>query len=148
QNIYDRLAPLGIDLFSKTNQRALMDFKARPELRDSSDILWKLRYLFGNAVARPIVGERKLGEIPIQESWDVMLGKHQREVIQLGYEGVTLEQVLEQRLKATAFAEDATTALALRTAEDALLYMNSPRLVHELGLHTIHLLEKETSAKD
>ncbi|HEX2619617.1 MAG TPA: DUF5682 family protein, partial [Phototrophicaceae bacterium] len=148
QNIYDRLAPLGIDLFAKTNQRALMDFKTRPELRDCSNILWKLRYLFGNAVVRPIVGERSLGHIPIQESWDVMIGKHQGQIIQLGYEGVTLEQVLEQRMKVAAFAEDATSSLVLRTAEDALLLMNSPRLVRELGLHAIHLLELETSAED
>jgi hypothetical protein len=147
QNIYDRLAPLGINLFAKTNQRALLDFKSQPELRDCSDILWKLRYLFGNHIVRPIVGERKLGEIPIQESWDVLIGKHQREIIQLGYEGVTLEQVLEQRMKAVAFAEDATAAVALSTAEDALLYMNSPRLVRELGLHAILLLKQETSAE-
>jgi len=148
QDIYDRLAPLGVNLTAKTNQRALLDFKAHPELRDCSDVLWKLRYIVGSAVVRPIVGERALGQIPIQESWDVMIGKHQREVIQLGYEGVTLEQVLEQRMKAAAFADDASAALALRTAEDALLYMDSPRLVRELGLHAVTLLENETSAKD
>ncbi|MEO8611558.1 MAG: DUF5682 family protein [Chloroflexota bacterium] len=148
QDIYDRLAPLGVNLFAKTNQRALLDFKSQPELRRCSDILWKLRYLFGSLIVRPIVGERELGQVPIQESWDVLIGKHQREIIQLGYEGVTLEQVLEQRMKAVAFADDATAALALSTAEDALLLMNSPRLVRELGLHAIHLLKQETSAED
>jgi hypothetical protein len=148
QNIYDRLAPLGVDLFAKTNQRALMDFKAKPELRACSEILWKLHYLLGNEVVRPIVGERKLGVVPIQESWDVKIGKHQGEIIRLGYEGVTLEQVLEQRMKAAAFHEDATAAKALHIAEDALLYMNTPRLVREIGLHAIHLLEHETSAED
>lgn len=146
QDIYDRLAPLEIDLFAKTNQRALMDFKTRPDRRACSEILWKLHYLFGNLVVRPIVGERKLGHVPIQESWDVLIGKHQREIIQLGYEGVTLEQVLEQRMKALAFAENSTAALALKTAEDALLYRISPRLARELGLHAITLLEQETSA--
>src|SRR5690606_29426373 len=34
QNIYDRLAPLNVDLFSHTNQRALMDFTRNPHLRD------------------------------------------------------------------------------------------------------------------
>ncbi|MCQ3931308.1 MAG: hypothetical protein DPW16_12700 [Chloroflexi bacterium] len=148
QDIYDRLAPLEVDLFAKTNQRALMDFKTRPDRRACSEILWKLHYLFGNLVVRPIVGERKLGHVPIQESWDVLIGKHQREIIQLGYEGVTLEQVLEQRMKALAFAENATAAIALKTAEDALLYKISQRLVRELGLHAITLLKQETSATD
>lgn len=148
QNIYDRLAPLGVNLYSKTNQRALLDFKTNPGLRDSSDILWILRYLLGNNVARPIVGERKLGVVPIQESWDVRIGQMQGAVIQLGYEGVTLEQVLEQRMKARAFAPEARASKALETAEDALLYMHSPRLVRELGLHAIHLLKQETSAED
>jgi hypothetical protein len=148
QNIYDRLAPLGINLFAKTNQRALMDFKSRPELRACSDILWKLRYILGNHIARPIVGERKLGLVPIQESWDVMIGKHQGAVIQLGYEGVTLEQVLEQRMKARAFAADATAAVVLHVAEDALLYMNSARLVRELGLHATKLLADETNSEE
>jgi hypothetical protein len=148
QNIYDRLAPLGINLFAKTIQRALMDFKARPELRDCSNILWKLRYILGVHVAKPIVGERKLGFVPIQESWDVAIGKYQGSVIQLGYEGVTLEQVLEQRMKATAFDPKATAAIALHVAEDALLFMNSARLVRELGLHATKLLADETNADD
>ncbi len=148
QDIYDRLAPLRVDLLAKTNQRALMDFKARPELHACSALLWKLRYLLGDAVVKPIVGERKLGHVPIQESWDIRIGKYQRDVIQLGYEGVTLEQVLEQRMKRVAFGEGATTARALETAEDALLYMNSPRLVRELGQQATHLLEQEDSAAD
>jgi hypothetical protein len=147
QNIYDRLAPLKINLFAKTNQRALIDFKSEPELRDASEVLWKLHYLFGNLIVRPIVGERQLGHVAIQESWDVRIGKHQREVIQLGYEGVTLEQVLEQRMKAAAFGEDTRAAEVLQIAEDALLFMNSPRLVRELGEHTVALLKEETSAE-
>jgi hypothetical protein len=108
--------------------------------------LWKLRYLLGEAVVKPIVGERSLGHVPIQESWDVRIGKHQGEIIQLGYEGVTLAQVLEQRMKVKAFAEDATATIALRTTEDALLYMDSPRLVRELGMQAVSLLDQETSA--
>ena len=89
-----------------------------------------------------------MGVIPIQESWDVRIGQMQGAIIQLGYEGVTLEQVLEQRMKARAFAPEAKASRALETAEDALLYMHSPRLVRELGLHAIHLLKQETSAED
>ncbi len=67
QDIYDRLAPLQVDLLSKTNQRALMDFKAQPPLLACSALLWKLRYLLGDAVVKPIVGERKLGVVPIRD---------------------------------------------------------------------------------
>jgi hypothetical protein len=147
QDIYDRLKPLGINLLSKTNQRALMDFKATPALRDCSDVLWQLRYVIGEHIAKPIIGERVLGQLPIQESWDVRIGKYQGQMIQLGYEGLTLSQVLEQRIKALAFAEGATAAQVLKTVEDALLYINSQRLVHELGSHAVMLLEKETSAE-
>jgi hypothetical protein len=146
--VYDRLAPLQLGLLAKTNQRALMDFKARPELLACSEVLWKLHYLLGNAVVEPIMGERKLGYVPLQESWDIRIGKYQRDVIQLGYEGVTLEQVLEQRMKHIAFGDQATAGRALQTAEDALLYMSSPRLVRELGEQATHLLTRESGAQD
>ena len=84
-----------------------------------SDLLWKLRYLLSPGVVRPIMGERQLGHVPQQESWDIALGKHQGEVIQLGYEGVTVEQVLEQRLKKVAFGPESRTVDAIRAAEDA-----------------------------
>lgn len=148
QDIYDRLAPLDLNLLAKTNQRALMDFKARPELLPCSETLWKLHYILGDTVVEPIMGERKLGHTPLQESWDIRIGKYQRDVIQLGYEGVTLEQVLEQRMKQAAFGEQATAARALETAEAALLYMSSARLVRELGMQAIHLLTLETGAGD
>lgn len=148
QDIYDRLAPLQLNLLGKTNQRALMDFKAHPELRPCADVLWKLHYLLGGSVVEPIIGERKLGSVPLQESWDIRIGKHQRDVIQLGYEGVTLEQVFEQRLKQVAFGEQATAAQALEAAEHALLYLHSPRLVHELGEQARRRLEDETGAQD
>jgi hypothetical protein len=148
QDVYDRLAPLQINLLAKTNQRALMDFKARPELLRCSDVLWKLRYLLGDTLVEPIIGERKLGYTPQQESWDIRVGKYQRDMIQLGYEGVTLEHVLEQRMKQVAFGEQATAAQALKTAEDALLFMDSPRLVRELGEQATRLLVDETGAQD
>jgi hypothetical protein len=145
QNIYDRLAPLRVDLFARTNQRALLDFNQQPHLRDCSELLWRLNYLVGDEVVLPIMGERKLGSTSIQESWEVRIGKHQAAVIQLGYEGVTLEQVLEQRMKQRAYDDKATAALALYTAEVSLLYLNSPRLTRELGLHACRLLEQESS---
>ncbi len=148
KNIYDRLAPLNVDLYAKTNQRALIDFTQRPDLVDCSELLWRLNFLLGNEVVQPIMGERKLGGKPIQESWEVRVGKHQREVIQLGYEGVTLEQVLEQRIRQRAFAEDATAAQALKMAEASLMYLNSPRFTAELGDHSRYLLVQETSVTD
>ena len=62
----------------------------------------------------PIMGERRLGERPIQESWDLALGTHQRALIELGYEGVSIEQVLEQRLRRAAYAPQATAARSSR----------------------------------
>jgi hypothetical protein len=148
KNIYDRLAPLGVNLFAKTNQRALLDFNKKPELRDCSELLWRLNFMLGNAVVQPIVGERKLGHSPIQESWEIRIGKNQRDVIQLGYEGVTLEQVLELRMKQRAYSENATAALALATTEASLLYLDSPRLSRELGYHACRLLEKEVNVTE
>ena len=51
------------------------------------------------------MGERRLGQVPVQESWDIAIGRNQTPLIQLGYEGVTIEHVLEKRLKAQTFAE-------------------------------------------
>ena len=143
QNIYDRLAPLNVDLFSHTNQRALMDFTKNPHLLDCSELLWRLNYLLGNHAAQPIMGERKLGYKPAQESWEIRIGKYQGEVIQLGYEGVTLEQVLEHRMRQRAYNPKATAATALHTAEASLLFLNSPRLTREFGQHATHLLSHE-----
>jgi hypothetical protein len=148
QNIYDRLAPLQVDLFARNNQRALMDFTKNPELRDCSELLWRLNYLLGHAVVQPIMGERKLGHTPIQESWEIRIGKYQGQVIQLGYEGVTLEQVLEQRMRQRVYQDKATAARALHTAEASLLYLNSPRLTREFGQHAAYLLTQETSASN
>ncbi|MFB8791159.1 MAG: hypothetical protein U7123_20485 [Potamolinea sp.] len=66
----------------------------------------------------------------------------------LGYEGVTIEQVLEQRLKRSAFGEQANASIVLEAAENSILYLQSPRLTQELGEHSIVLLRQETSAED
>lgn len=149
QNIYDRLASLKkVNLMAKTIQRALMDFKTQPELLACSDVLWRLHYLVGDVVVQSIMGERTLGHTPVQESWDIRIGKYQGTIIQLGYEGVTLEQVLEQRIKQKAFDSQARARVALIAAEDSLLYLDSPRLTREVGEHAIYLLKNETSAED
>ena len=119
QDVYDRLAPLGIDASTRRVTRVLMDFTAEPDKRACSMLLWRLNWLTqGTRVARPIMGELKLGMEPRQESWDVALhGAEQRAVIQLAFEGVTVEQVLEKRLSADAFGVDARTLTALRAVE-------------------------------
>ncbi len=109
RDVYDRLAPLGLKLQQRGVRRALLDMDAHPELRACSDVLWMLR-LMPHGTARPIMGERKLGERSIQESWDLALGTHERSLIELGYEGVSIEQVLEQRLRREAYGPRATTA--------------------------------------
>jgi hypothetical protein len=148
RDVHDRLAPLGLDLEKRTIARALLDLHARPELRAASDLLWMLRYLLPDHAVRPIMGERRLGERSIQESWDLDIGRHQRSIIELGYEGVTVEQVLEQRLRRRAFGPQATAAVALATVEDALCYLGNRRLVEDLGARAVELLATERTVDD
>ncbi|MFI8205197.1 hypothetical protein [Streptomyces sp. NPDC085937] len=145
RDVYDRLEPLGLKLQQRGVQRALLDIAGRPELEACSDVLWMLRRLMPQGAARPIMGERRLGERPIQESWDLALGTHQRALIELGYEGVSLEQVLEQRLRREAYGPRATTAGVLAAVEDTLLYLRSGRLADELGTHALKVLAAERS---
>jgi hypothetical protein len=148
QDVVTRLAPLKVNLSASSIQRALLDLRERPDLLPCSDLLWKLRYLFNdNYTVRPIMGERGLGHVPTQESWDIAIGKNQTPLIELGYEGVTVEQVLEKRLKAAAFAAKATPVSALAAAEDCILFLRSPRLTEEIGEHSVSLLVQETSAQ-
>jgi hypothetical protein len=147
RDVFDRLAPLGLPLEKRTVQRALLDLTAHPELAPCSDLLWVLRRLLPD-VARPIMGERRLGERSIQESWDLWLGRHQRAIIELGYEGVTVEQVLEKRLRRAVRAPDATAAAALAAVEDAILFLRNRRLVDELGARAVELLATERTVDD
>ncbi|MCB9765845.1 MAG: hypothetical protein H6739_39085 [Alphaproteobacteria bacterium] len=150
KDLYDRLAPLGVSPKKRTITRALMDFRAEPHLREFSDLLWRVHYLLPDSkVARPIMGERRLGETPAQESWDILFsGAEQRDVIQLSFEGVTVEQVLEIRLRREAFKDAAKTVDVLRVIEAALLYLDNPRLVEGLGHHATQKLTEELGADD
>ncbi len=143
RDVHDRLAPLGLKLQQRGVQRALLDIAGDPGLARCSDVLWILRRLMPDGAARPIMGERTLGERAIQESWDLSLGTHQRALIELGYEGVSIEQVLEQRLRRTAYHPQATVAAVLQTVEDAVLYLRSRRLADELGARALEVLAAE-----
>lgn len=143
RDVYDRLARLGIDPANTRIQRTLLDLDADPQLRPGSDLLWMLRRLLPGAAVRPIMGSRGLGERSIQESWDVAIGKYQRDLVELGYEGVTVEQVLEQRLRSEVNCAEATAASALAAVEDALVYLGSVRLADELGGRAVELLTAE-----
>ncbi|MEY9876396.1 hypothetical protein ABH931_005906 [Streptacidiphilus sp. MAP12-33] len=145
RDVHDRLAPLGLNLQQRGVKRALLDIASRPELERCSDLLWMLRYLMPVGAARPIMGERLLGQRPIQESWDVALGTHQRSLIELGYEGISIEQVLEQRLRRKAYHPLATTATVLEAVEDAVLHLRSARLADELGSRALKVLATERS---
>jgi Family of unknown function (DUF5682) len=145
RDVHDRLVPLGLKLEQRGVHRALLNIAAQPDLAACSDVLWMLRYLMPYGAARPIMGERTLGERPIQESWDVALGTHQRALIELGYEGVSIEQVLEQRLRRAAYGAQATTGGVLAAVEDALLYLRSNRLADELGTRALEVLSTERS---
>lgn len=142
QNVYDRLSLLPINLEAKTIQRALLDYKKNPEFLACSELLWKLRYLIGDVV-RPIMGELALGSKPLQESWDIAIGKNQGALIQLGYEGITIEGVLERRLKQDAFKNEATAVDALQATENCILLLKSERLADELGARATELLVNE-----
>ncbi|MFH8476002.1 hypothetical protein [Streptomyces sp. NPDC018000] len=145
RDVHDRLAPLNLKLQQRGVQRALLDIASQPELERCSDLLWMLRRLMPQGAARPIMGERGLGERPIQESWDLALGTHQRALIELGYEGVSIEQVLEQRLRRAAYSPHATAATVLEAVEDATLYLGSRRLADELGTRALEVLSAERS---
>ncbi|WP_431975380.1 hypothetical protein [Micromonospora haikouensis] len=148
RDVLDRLAPLGLDLDKRTIQRALLDLTADPAVAGCSDLLWRLRHLLPRDAVRPIMGERRLGERSTQESWDLALGRHQRALIELGYEGVTVEQVLEQRLRRRAWGPRATAAVALEAVEDALLLLDGRRLVDELGARAVELLAAERTVDE
>jgi hypothetical protein len=148
RDVYDRLAPLELKLDQRTIQRALLDLAARPELAACSQLLWMLRFLLPDHAVRPIMGSRRLGETHIQESWDLDLGRHQRTIIELGYEGVTVEQVLEQRLRRAAWDPKATAATALKAVEHSLLFLRSPRLTDELGARAVELLAAERTVDE
>ncbi|MFG2840766.1 hypothetical protein ACGFYE_37835 [Streptomyces zaomyceticus] len=143
RDVHDRLAPLELNLQQRGVRRALLDMASRPELRACSDVLWMLRRLLPAGAARTVMGERRLGERSIQESWDLALGTHQRALIELGYEGVSLEQVLEQRLRRTAYGARATTAEVLAAVEDATLHLGGRRLADELGTRALEVLAGE-----
>jgi hypothetical protein len=66
RDVYDRLAPLNLNLNQRTLRRALLDFNAEPHLRPVSDLLWMLKYLLPDYAVRPIMGSRGLGERSIQ----------------------------------------------------------------------------------
>jgi len=148
RDVLDRLAPLGLDLEKRTVQRALLDLAAHPELAECSRLLWMLRYLLPDGAIRPILGVRRLGETSPQESWDLAIGRHQRSIIELGYEAVTVEQALEQRLRKAAWAPDATAPRALAAVEDAILFLGSRRLADELGARAVELLTVERTVDD
>ncbi|GAA2608745.1 DUF5682 family protein [Actinomadura fulvescens] len=148
RDVLDRLKPLGLDLEKRTIQRALLDLDARPELVPCSDLLWVLRRLLPGDAVRPIMGSRRLGERSIQESWDLAIGRNQRSIVELGYEGVTIEQVLERRLRRAVWAPKATAAQALRAVEDSILYLGGRRFTDELGRRAVELLAAERTVDD
>ncbi|MEQ1571252.1 MAG: DUF5682 family protein, partial [Myxococcota bacterium] len=148
RDVYARLAVLGVDLHSKKIQRALLDLRSKHELVPASDLLWKLHKLIGPPALRPIMGEKVLGRAPMQESWDLDLGKYQGSLIRLGYDGLTVETVLEKQFRKAAFGDAATAVTALDAAHDALLYLGSLRLVEDLGDQATKLLLGETGGNN
>jgi len=61
---------------------------------------------------------------------------------------VTVEQVVEQRLKRAVYGPKANAAVALTAVEDSILFLESRRLTEELGERSVELLLKEESARN
>ncbi len=121
QNVYERLEPTGVKPGKTTIVRWVVRLTEQPDLRACSELLWRLCFLLSDTrVARPIMGMRELGQRSDSESWDIKLGgPEQRHLIELAYEGVTVEHVLERRLRQHAFGPDATTLKALTAPPNA-----------------------------
>ena len=145
RDIYDRLQPINVTDKTKKVTRILMDFDAKPELRECSELLWRLRTLLPDTrVARPIMGKLELGHVARQESWDVCFGgPEQRSVIELAYEANQIEQVLEARLQERAFGDQATSLTAFDATEQSLILLSNQRLTQALGDQVVALLVKE-----
>jgi hypothetical protein len=150
QDVFDRLAPTGISSGTSRMTRVLLNMDADPDHRDISKLLWRLRALTpGTKVARPIMGQLALGYQPKQESWDVKItGAQQRELIVLAFEGVTVEQVLENRLVAEAHDPEAGTLEALAAAEQAELLLSSRELVERLGIRAAACMSDQPGVHD
>lgn len=150
QDVYDRLAKVGITAATRNVKRVLLNLDEDPALEPVSDLLWRLQALLpGTRVARPIMGHRELGQRSRQESWDVRLsGPEQRAVIELAFDGVTVEQVLERRLNERAFDDEASASDALEAAEASLLFLSAPRVTDQLGGRAAWLLGRATTADD
>lgn len=150
QDIYDRLAPVGITADTKRVVRVLLDFDKDAHAAGVSRLLWRLNWMLPNSrVARPIMGELALGVDPQQESWDVRLsGPEQRAVIQLAFQGVSVEQVLETSLQSRAFDEQATTLDALEATEACALLLDRTRLFATLGNRAVELLALEAGPQN
>lgn len=150
QDIYDRLAIIGMTATTRSVKRVLMDFDKNPEQRHASKLLWRLQWMLPDTrVARPIMGELKLGVEPRQESWDVRIhGPEQRAVIQLSFQGISVEQVLERRLHERACGPQARTLDALEAAEACILLLDKTRLFTILGERAVYLLTRESGPDD
>ncbi|MGG6263144.1 DUF5682 family protein [Leptolyngbya sp. AN03gr2] len=133
QDVIDRLAPLGFNFAEKKVRRALLNFNVQPTWLECSQLLWRLHYLGGDELAKPIMGACKLGVVPTQESWDIYVGKNQKSLIKLGYEGITVEEIIEKRLLKITQNTNASTVDVLNTIFDSLLYLHNPHLTETLG---------------
>ena len=115
QDVLDRLAFLKVPADYKKIKRILYDLKKEPHYQVTSDLLWVLKFL--NVNVTPIVGQKKLGAQDNQESWDLYIYKQQNPLIQLAYEGITVEDVFRNRVtkKITQKSKPVEVLSAIRT---------------------------------
>ena len=99
RDIINNLKNYGFKYKKRTVHRFLLDFKEDPELRVLSALLWKLHRLGINVV--PIMGTNKFGEKNRQESWEVYIARDPNSLIELGYRGISLNEILKRELLST-----------------------------------------------
>ena len=96
------------------------------------------------------MGERRLGETRHPgELGPRPSARHQRALIELGYEGVTVEQVLEQRLRRARLGPAGHRRhRARRPSRTRCCSCGSRRLTDELGARAVELLAAERTVDD
>ncbi|TXT57849.1 MAG: hypothetical protein BAJATHORv1_10557 [Candidatus Thorarchaeota archaeon] len=150
KEVYDVLGRLkDVDLTQKRIQRALMDFRENPDLLQCSNVLWRIKFLLPSSpIVKPIMGELELGKERLQESWDLRFRNHQAELIQLGYEGISLEQVITKRMRTKANRTDIKSGEVLQLVKDSILLLDSPRFSEELGKKAEERLMNDSGIED
>jgi len=120
RSIIDAMAKFGFDYKKKRVHRFLLDFSNDPKLRELSTLLWKLYRLEINVV--PIMGTKEFGKKNKQESWEIYIAKEPNALIQLGYQGISLDEILKTQLLGS-IRQDSTVQEIISVYKEVLQYL-------------------------